>query len=602
MRRWLALGVAFLVFGIVQIPAAQVRVGTQQMRPGMPARDAEAVPTGAAMIRGRVVSGETGAPIRRAQVRLSSPEVRGGRVAQTDAEGRFEFRDLPAGRYSLSASKAGYVNLQYGQRRPFEQGRPIELLDAQVVDKADFALPRGSAITGRVLDEFGEPVAEAMVQAMRYQFVGGQRRLTPTGRGGQTNDLGQYRIFGLPPGEYYVSATVRSGGNFIALEGPGFAFGGEEESTAYAPTYYPGTANPTEASRLSVAIGQETGSVDFAMLPVRTARITGLALDSTGQPAAGAMVMLIPRSLEGAFMRIGGSGGRVTKDGTFTLSNVAPGDYTLQIRTGGAMTMIAGDGTANFVMATTEMRTQEGPAAQREPEFAQVPITVAGQDITGLTVNTGPGGRMTGTVVFEDGAPPARGRWQNLRVLARPVDAELMTTVGRGLQPVAEDGSFEVTGIAGHVLVRPIALPQGWTLKAVEHNGLDVTDSPLEFRGAEEAAGVRVVLTALSTEITGGVTDDRAQPVKDYTAVVFAEDRTKWGPHTRFVAVGRPDQDGRFRVTDLPPADYLAVALDYVQNGEWYDPDFLERLRSKATAFRLGAGEKKAVDLKISEY
>lgn len=602
MRRWPVLGLAFLLIGLFESPSAQVRIGTQQMRPGAPARDADTPPTGTAMIRGKVVSGETGAPIRRAQVRLSSPELRGGRVAQTDGEGRYEFRDLPPGRYTLAASKAGYVNLSYGQRRPFEPGKPIELLDAQVVDRADVALPRGSAITGRVLDEFGEPVAEAMVQAMRYQYVNGQRRLMPTGRGGPSNDLGQYRIFGLPPGEYSVSATVRSVGSFMA-EGPGVAIGGDEDATAYAPTYYPGTANPAEASRLSVAVGQETGAVDFAMLPVRTARIAGLALDSTGQPAAGAMVMLIPRSLEGAFMRPGGGGSRVAKDGTFTLSNVAPGDYTLQIRTGGAMTMITSDGSANFVMATAEMRTQEGPATgQREPEFAQVPLTVAGQDITGLTVNTGPGGRMTGTVVFEDGPAPARDRWQTLRVLARPVDAELMTTIGRGLQPVADDGSFEVTGIAGTVLVRPAALPPGWTLKAVEYNGLDITDSPIEFRGAEEAAGVRVVLTSRSTEITGGVTDDRARPITDYTAIVFAEERAKWGPHTRFIAVGRPDQDGRYRVADLPPGDYLAVAVEYVQTGEWYDPDFLERIRSKGAAFRLGAGEKKVVDLRIAEH
>ena len=110
------------------------------------------------------------------------------------------------------------------------------------------------------------------------------------------------------------------------------------------------------------------------------------------------------------------------------------------------------------------------------------------------------------------------------------------------------------------------------------------------------------MLTALSTEITGGVSDDRGQPVKDYTVVVFAEDSAKWTPQTRFIAVGRPNQDGRFSVKDLPPADYLAVAVDYVQQGEWYDPSFLDRVKSKAASFSLGAGGTKVLELKISEY
>ena len=603
MRTSLALGVALFLFVPTHAPSAQVAGSTQQVRPGMPARDAQQEePTGTAIIRGRIVAGDTGAPLRRAQIRLSSPELRGGRTAQTDGEGRYEFRELPAGRYTLSASKAGYVNLSYGQRRPFEQGRPIELLDAQVVDKADFSLPRGSAITGRVLDEFGEPVAEAMIQAMRYQFVGGQRRLTPTGRGGQTNDLGQYRIFGLPPGEYYVSATLASGGMFVAVSGTSVVMSspGGEEPTAYAPTYYPGTANPAEASRVPVAIGQETGSVDFQLLPVRAARITGMVLTSAGRPAEGAMVMLMPRNLESAFMLLSGGRGRVAKDGTFALNGVVPGTYTLQVRTGGAMTMVsAAGGTASFTVATRETQGEAPPA---EPEFAMVPVTIAGQDITGLTLTTGPGGRLSGEVVFEDGPAPAREEWQTMRVMARPASDDITARMGQAPNPVAEDGSFEVTGVAGNVLIRPLGLPQGWTLKAVEYNGRDITDAPIEFSGGEGAAGIRVVLTALSTEVSGSVTDDRGRAVNDYTVVVFAEDSAKWTPDTRFISVGRPNQDGRFSVKGLPPADYLAVALDYVQQGEWYDPSFLDRVKSQATSFRLGAGGTKVVELKISEY
>src|SRR6185503_12852227 len=132
--------------------------------------------------------------------------------------GRYEFRDLPAGRFNVSVSKSGFVTMSYGQNRPFEPGRPIELAEAQKMEKADVALPRGSVLAGRVADEFGEAVAEAEVTAMRMQFSNGRRRLVPSGRNGTTNDLGQFRIYGLPPGEYYVSATLRNMNMMVMMD------------------------------------------------------------------------------------------------------------------------------------------------------------------------------------------------------------------------------------------------------------------------------------------------------------------------------------------------------------------------------------------------
>src|SRR5690242_20750766 len=163
--------------------------------------------TGTGRLRGRITAADSGGIVRRAQVRISSPDI-GSKTALTDAQGRYEFRDLPAGRFNVSVSKSGFVTMQYGQSRPFEPGHPIELVEAQVMEKADVALPRGSVVSGRILDEFGEPVADANVTAMRMQYSGGRRRLVPSGRASTTNDLGQFRLFGLPPGEYYVSATM----------------------------------------------------------------------------------------------------------------------------------------------------------------------------------------------------------------------------------------------------------------------------------------------------------------------------------------------------------------------------------------------------------
>ena len=168
------------------------------------------MPTGTAIIRGTVVAADSGSPIRRAQVRASGQGVP-PRLASTDAQGRFELRELPAGRYTLTASKGGFVSLQYGQRRPSESGTPLELGDGQTIEKITIGLPRGSVLGGRITDEFGEPVANASVQAQTYTYQQGKRVLTPTGQGAQTNDLGEFRLFWLTPGDYYISATARRG-------------------------------------------------------------------------------------------------------------------------------------------------------------------------------------------------------------------------------------------------------------------------------------------------------------------------------------------------------------------------------------------------------
>jgi hypothetical protein len=125
--------------------------------------------TGTSAVRGRIVAGDTGTPVRRAQVRISGPDI-GSKTALTDNQGRYEFKELPAGRFNLSVSKSGYVTMQYGQNRPFEPGKPIDLVDTQVMEKLDVALPRGGVLTGRVVDEAGEPTADADVMAMRMQF------------------------------------------------------------------------------------------------------------------------------------------------------------------------------------------------------------------------------------------------------------------------------------------------------------------------------------------------------------------------------------------------------------------------------------------------
>src|SRR5213593_3813256 len=174
-----------------------------------PPRDVQVAQTGTAVIGGRILAADTGRPLRRAQIRLTAPELgREPRTTSTDADGRYEFTELPAGRYTVTVSRSGYLTLQYGQRRPLEQGKPLQLADHQTVQDIDFALPKMSLITGRVTDELGDPIAGANVSAMRSAFWDGRRRLVPWGPVARTDAGGEYRIAGLAPGTYVVVAKA----------------------------------------------------------------------------------------------------------------------------------------------------------------------------------------------------------------------------------------------------------------------------------------------------------------------------------------------------------------------------------------------------------
>ena len=596
----LALAVTFVPIpaGAQQIVIESMpQVGGEPMMipgPGGPRQ----LKTGTGRILGRVVASDSGAPIRRAQVRLTAPEI-GSKSAMTDTEGRFEFRELPAGRFTLNASKSGYVTVQYGQTRPFESGRPIELADKQVVDKADLAMPRGGVISGRIVDEFGDPLPDAIVSAMRQTWANGRRRLLPTGRTSSTNDLGQFRMYGLPPGEYYVSATLRNTDitmmDAAILGGPASGASGSTPSSGYAPTYFPGTTVATNAQRVTVAIAQEAQNTDFALAPVRLAKISGTVITSDGKPLEGGLVSASPVSRSGEFglALLAGASGRTTKDGHFTIANVTPGDYTLTVRSVRIFTSGGGD---NMTFQTTISGPGEGGG---DGESAALPVSVAGEDLSNVVIITSKGATASGRITFEGSATPPS--MTGVRITTTAVDSDA-PAIGMGGTAAKEDGSFLLRGLSGRRILRAANLPPGWTLKSVRLNGDDVTDTGVEFKSGQDVSGLEIVATSTLTEISGSVTAPNGAAIKDYTVIVFSDDPQHWSlPFSRWVSGARPDQEGRFRFRNLPAGSYNIIAVEYVEAGAWGDPELLERLKTRARRITLADGGTERLDLKLAE-
>ncbi len=547
-------------------------------RLGMPPRDNVPVATGTAKITGRVIAADTGTPVRRAQIRITSTEARLNRVVTTDGDGRYELPNLPAGRYRVFVARAGYVSLEYGQARPFESGKPLDLANGQVMERLDFSLPRGSVITGRITDEFGDPMTDVQVQAMRYQFVNGERQLANAGRAAQTDDLGQYRIFGLMPGEYIVRASLR--------QNPAGNSAAEPDPMGYPGTYYPGVLDVTQAASVTVTLGQEMNAVAFPLVPARLSRISGTVTSSGGQPLTDANVVLRPRGANGLVALraaiAGGGNTRVRADGRFELTGVPPGDYVLDV--------------------------QQRPQNARNPqdinlaqlEFASMPLSVSG-DIDSLTVITTPGVTMSGRVVYQGQSPPK----PNIQIMAMPPaggSSPLMTQIAAralGGGRVNQDGLFELRGIAGTLVIRAQGIPTGWALKSVTVEGADITDTPFEFKPGRNVTGVVVTLTDRLTEISGAVRDARGQPVTDYVLVAFSEDTKLWGAQSRYVQTTRPNQNGAFTMKGLPPGRYLAAVVPALENGLQNDPAVLDKLRMGAQNFSLAEGQTLNLNLEM---
>lgn len=563
------------------MPTAHVPLATLVLL-GLLAQAPAPSTSGSASLRGRVVASNTGTPVRQAGIQVQTGTLQW--TTTTDDDGRFVIPDLPAGRYTVRVTKAGFVTWLFGRDRAGAQTRvePLELKPAEKSDRGDLRLPRGGVIAGRIVDAFGEAVVGTDVRALRYEF------LTPgEGRFGYvrhaaTNDLGEYRIYGLPPGRYFVGVGMavadlaerigQSGGTIRVVPSRG----------GMSATFYPDTASVSDATPVAVEAGGEIRGIDFAQLAVPLATLAGSVTNERGQPASGVVVMLNPARRDGVLLPFPSM---VEPDagGRFSMANIPPGDYRLDIVSKARLEAIGTTGSSAARPAVPD-------------EFASVPITVAGQDIEDTAIRTARGFDVAGRLVVEGGfslPPTANVSVSSVTTLRRRAVTNTFLGSSASVQP---DGRFVLNGVAGGQLVRAYGLPAGWTLKAVRLNGADVTDEGFDVAGPVRS--LEVVVTPEAPAITGSVRDSNGVAVKDYAAViVFSDDPRRWTLRlTRFVTSAKPGPDGQFAVAGLPPGNYLAAVVDILEP-DWPSPDSLESLRRTATPFTLSDGETKTLTL-----
>jgi hypothetical protein len=583
MSRVSLLLVAFVVLSGISHSSAQVQggpvpgigvPGSPLGPPRQPPRDRPAPATGTALVRGAVVAADDSRPLRRAVVRVTAPELGEPRTTTTDISGRYEIRDLPAGRYVVTVSRAGFVTISHGQTRPNEMGRPIEVADGQTVERINFAMPRGSAITGRVVDEYGEPIAGASVMPMQMRFMDGRQQPSMVFGGGmsQTPDTGEFRIWGLAPGDYLIQVNVT-----------GFGPGGPFESgdrAGYTTTYYPNATDAGQAQSVRVELGQTVTGIEIVLSPTRTARITGRTMDSRGQPMRMGFILAMPQRSEPSFgMAMRPS--QIKPDGTFVITDVTPGTYTL--------------------------RATGPPAANATPEVLTATVTVGSEDVNDVVLTSLQPATITGRIVFD---PPTQSlEASTLRVMATPkrTDAGMMAMPMPGPPVVNDDFTFEVKTAPGEILLRALPMmPGDWAVKAVTHNGRDITEDGFEVTSGSAVKDVEIVLTNRFQTISGVVTNERGDVRTDVTIFIFAQDRERWFARppmiTAATAVGRPDQNGRYSIRSrLRPGDYYAVAVEYLdQNRRTGDPAYLEELSRNAVRFTIREDETKAIDLRVA--
>jgi hypothetical protein len=573
--------------------------------------------TGTAVLAGVVMSDEADSrPIRRATVMIGdNVNMAGGRLTVTDDEGRFRFSGLPAGRYLVGASKPGFVPAAYGARRPMRPGEAVTgtaivVQEGQQLANLVLRMMRGAVITGTIHGIDGQPARGIRVGLLQFRPAAPAGVRTLTGvrtydQGGVTDGRGVYRIFGLPPGEYFVAAFPPSAAHLEATRDvdllraaeltrtrtatPAGALRQDAAAAAspprpavgFAPVFYPGSPSTADAAAITLRASEVRAGVDIQLQLVPNSRVEGTVQAPDGRPAAGASLWLYPLTGRTAELRLdwGFLGGIVTDAaGTFSIKGVPPGSYVLR-----AMTRPAGPGVESF--------------------WGFADVSVQGDDVR-VSVALEPSIRIGGRVVFDGATQPSPQDVSRLRIgLVADQARSAIVNFNIPYATIQPTGEFSFSSVpAGRYrLTASITGPaqDAWMLRGAQLNGQDALDGMVEIQQGSAAAAAVVTFTDRITELSGRMVDASSNPAPEYVLIMFPANPAAWSWQSRRIQQTRPAHDGGFVFRHLPPGEYLLAAVTDVAQDEWYDPAFLDTLVSSAIKITLAEGERKTQDVRV---
>ena len=499
-----------------------------------------------AVIEGIIVHAATGEPLRKAQVSLNRINNTGSAVAViTDASGRFTFPAVEPGQYRIAAERNGFVRQEHGAKRPGRAGATVALSPGEILRDVKIALTPQSVIAGRVFDEDGEPLASISVQALRQGFSRGRREWFPV-NGATTNDLGEYRIHGLAPGRYFLTATAR--------------LGRVHSDEAYPIVYHPGSLDPSGAVPVELNAGAVYSGIDFSLRRVATGQIRGRII---GSPSRRMAVMLLPAAGSAVRYANADRAAAIDNDGRYEIRGVLPGSYILSAR------------------ANESGRMQS--AAQ--------PVQVAAGSITEANLALGPGIEIKGAVKIEgQSAPPPR-----VYITMTPGEGP-----GLGMQNTRsqDDGRFAANNlVATDYRLNVTNLPAGSYLKSVKMGDLDVLANGLDLSRGAAGDSVEILISPSAAQVQGVAMDADGKPSIGATIVLVPGESLRTRPYLYRTAT--TDHLGRFSLTGLAPGDYKLFAWEDVEFGFWLDADFMRAQESHGQSLTLAEKDQQNLQLKV---
>ena len=509
-------------------------------------------------VQGKVIQDPGEQPLKKANVQLmgQGQDESGNYSAATDAEGYFKIEDVKPGRYSIRLERAGFVEAdKRGGRKKslvLEPGREIKDLVLR--------MHAAAVVTGKILDSDGDPMPNVAVSVSRYGST--SSRLQANGYG-STNDLGEYRIGGLSPGRYLISAAAPS--SLSETSQPEKKDVSKEE-TVYTTTYYPGTADKSQAVPLEIHAGEEV-PINFGLATTRAFRVRGTVVKLP--PGNFASVML--RSRDDTGSEVGMK--TVSTDGSFEFRDVPPGSYTVTL----------------IVVTVPDMRMAKSN---------QTHIEVSNGDVDGVHIEPVPGGEVRGQFRMDKSQ---KIDWSQLSVFLSS-DEEVGLAVTDGNRPsfaqVKNDGSFEMKNVPSGTY-RVIVGSSSQTLrdyftKSVNLGGKDVADSGFALSGATYT--LDVMLSAQGGTIEGTVLDsaDHAVAYATVVSVPSAEHRKRPDLYQQDTT----DQQGHFSLRGLNPGEYTVLAWEDLEDN-YRDPEFLKSYEGRGHSVRLDEGERKSISVKV---